>query len=144
MTSRVNPNNDTAEVSITDVLGTGADPSTREIQTHADGPKGTVPFTAEFLIEEPSGNHFGMTQNAGMGWNPSELMRKQFIILSTVGGVKEEDGSPIALGLHTGHFELVDMVKTAAKEFKKLKSVPFAAFCSDLPHFPVSQNGLRL
>ena len=131
MTSRVNPNNDTAEVSITDVLGTGADPSTREIQTHADGPKGTVPFTAEFLIEEPSGNHFGMTQNAGMGWNPSELMRKQFIILSTVGGVKEEDGSPIALGLHTGHFELVDMVKTAAKEFKKLKSVPFAAFCSD-------------
>ncbi|MBT3863511.1 MAG: YjhG/YagF family D-xylonate dehydratase [Chloroflexi bacterium] len=131
MTSRVNPNNDTAEVSIADVLGTGADPSTREIQTHADGPKGTVPFTAEFLIEEPSGNHFGMTQNAGMGWNPSELMRKQFIILSTVGGVKEEDGSPIALGLHTGHFELVDMVKTAAREFKKLKSVPFAAFCSD-------------
>ena len=131
MTSRVNPNNDTAEVSIADVLGTGADPSTREIQTHADGPKGTVPFTDEFLIEEPSGTPFGMTQNAGMGWNPSELMRKQFIILSTVGGVKEEDGSPIALGLHTGHFELVDMVKTAAKEFKKLKSVPFAAFCSD-------------
>ena len=131
MTSRVNPNNDTAEVSIADVLGTGADPSTREIQTHADGPKGTVPFTAEFLIEEPSGNHFGMTQNAGMGWNPSELMRKQFIILSTVGGVKEEDGSPVALGLHTGHFELVDMVKTAAKEFKELKSVPFAGFCSD-------------
>ena len=131
MTSRVNPNNDTAEVSIADVLGTGADPSTREIQTHADGPKGTVPFTAEFLIEEPSGNHFGMTQNAGMGWNPSELMRKQFIILSTVGGVKEEDGSPVALGLHTGHFELVDMVSAAAKELKELKSVPFAAFCSD-------------
>ena len=131
MTSRVNPNNDTTEVSIADVLGTGADPSTREIQTHADGPKGTVPFTAEFLIEEPSGNHFGMTQNAGMGWNPSELMRKQFIILSTVGGVKEEDGSPVALGLHTGHFELIDMVKTAAKEFKELKSVPFAGFCSD-------------
>ncbi len=131
MTSRVTPANDTTEVSIDDVLGTGADPTTREIQTHADGPKGVVPFTAEFLIEEPSGNHFGMTQNAGMGWNPIELMRKQFIILSTVGGVKEEDGSPVALGLHTGHFELVDMVKTAAHEFKELKSVPFAAFCSD-------------
>jgi putative YjhG/YagF family dehydratase len=131
MTTRVTPGNDTAEVSIADVLGTGADPATREIMTHADGPKGTVPFTAEFLIEEPSGNHFGMTQNAGMGWNPSELMRKQFIILSTVGGVKEEDGSPVALGLHTGHFELVDMVSAAAKELKDLKSVPFAAFCSD-------------
>lgn len=131
MTTRVTPGNDTAEVSIADVLGTGADPATRVIQTHADGPKGTVPFTAEFLIEEPSGNHFGMTQNAGMGWNPSELMRKQFIILSTVGGVKAEDGSPIALGLHTGHFELRDMVTAAAEELKELKSVPFAGFCSD-------------
>ncbi|HJP28798.1 MAG TPA: YjhG/YagF family D-xylonate dehydratase [Dehalococcoidia bacterium] len=131
MTSRVYPDNDTSEVSIADVLGTGANPASREIQTHADGPKGTVPFTAEFLIDEPSGNHFGMTQNAGMGWNPSELMRKQFIILSTVGGVKNEDGSPVALGLHTGHFELRDMVAAAAEELKELKSVPFAAFCSD-------------
>ncbi len=131
MTSRVYPDHDTAEVAIDDILGIDEDPANREIQTHADGPKGTVPFTAEFLIEEPSGNHFGMTQNAGMGWNPSELMRKQFIILSTVGGVKHEDGSPIALGLHTGHFELRDMVTDAAEELKKLKSVPFAAFCSD-------------
>ena len=113
------------------MIGTGADPATRASQTHADGPKGTVPFTSEFLIEEPSGNHFGMTQNAGMGWNPAELLRKQFIILSTVGGVKAEDGSPIALGLHTGHFELRDMVVAAAEEFKELKSIPFAAFCSD-------------
>ena len=131
MTLRVNPDHDTYDVSIADVLGTGTDPALREIQTHADGPKGKVPFTAEFLIEEPSGNHFGMTQNAGMGWNPSELLRKQFIILSTVGGVKAEDGYPIALGLHTGHFELRDMVTSAAEEFKLLKSVPFAGFCSD-------------
>ena len=131
MTLRVNPDHDTYDVSIADVLGTGTDPTLREIQTHADGPKGKVPFTAEFLIEEPSGNHFGMTQNAGMGWNPSELLRKQFIILSTVGGVKAEDGSPIALGLHTGHFELRDMVTSAAEEFKLLKSGPFAGFCSD-------------
>jgi len=131
MTLNVNPDHDTIPVSIDDVLGTGADPATREIQTHADGPKGSVPFTAEFLIDEPSGNHFGMTQNAGMGWNPSELLRKQFIILSTVGGVKSEDGSPIALGLHTGHFELRDMVTSAANELKELKSVPFAGFCSD-------------
>ncbi len=131
MTSRVYPDHDTADVAISDILGIGEDPANREIQTHADGPKGTVPFTAEFLIEEPSGNHFGMTQNAGMGWNPSELMRKQFIILSTVGGIKDEDGSPIALGLHTGHFELRDMVTDAAEDLKKLNSVPFAAFCSD-------------
>jgi putative YjhG/YagF family dehydratase len=131
MTTLVFPDHDTSNVSIDDVLGTGADPASSVIQTHADGPTGTVPFTAEFLIEEPSGNHFGMTQNAGMGWNPAELLRKQFIILSTVGGVKDENGSPVALGLHTGHFELRDMVMDAAYELKKLKSVPFAAFCSD-------------
>lgn len=131
MTTRVYPGHDTAEVSIEDVMGTGADPATRVIQTHADGPAGKLPFTAEILIEEPSGNHFGMTQNAGMGWNPAELLRKQFIILSTVGGVKEDDGSTTALGLHTGHFELRDMVVAAAHELKALKSVPFAAFCSD-------------
>ena len=40
------------------------------------------------------------------GWNPSELLRKQFMILSTSGGIRNEDGETLALGLHTGHFEL--------------------------------------
>ena len=72
-----------------------------------------------------------MTQNAGMGWNPKELMRKQFIILSTSGGIRDDDGSPVALGLHTGHFELRDQVRAAALEIRKLKGIPFAVFCSD-------------
>ena len=88
MTSRVYPDHDTADVAISDILGIGEDPANREIQTHADGPKGTVPFTAEFLIEEPSGNHFGMTQNAGMGWNPQHLGRTEFLVISTLGGIR--------------------------------------------------------
>ncbi len=121
----------TRELSPRDVLGVEAAPESWEIATHARGPSGRLPFTAEFLVEEPSGNHFGMSQNAGMGWNPLELLRKQFLILSTAGGMREPDGSPIALGLHTGHFELASQVEAAAYEFRELNALPFALFCSD-------------
>ena len=90
-----------------------------------------MPFTEDFLTNGASGDHFGMTQNAGMGWNPVELLRKQFVILSTAGGLREPDGTPIALGLHTGHFELSTMVEVAARELREQKAIPFALFCSD-------------
>ena len=66
-----------------------------------------------------------------MGWNPAEMLRKNFLILSTSGGLRDEDGSPIALGLHTGHFELSIQVEAAARELKALKSIPFSLYCSD-------------
>jgi putative YjhG/YagF family dehydratase len=72
-----------------------------------------------------------MTQNAGMGWEPAEVGRKQFLILSTQGGLRAEDGSPIALGYHTGHWEIGLLVKAAAEEFRGLGVLPFAGFCSD-------------
>ena len=34
-----------------------------DFATHADGPSGKIPFTAEILIDQPSGDHFGMSQN---------------------------------------------------------------------------------
>jgi putative YjhG/YagF family dehydratase len=106
-------------------------PAIYQIQTKAAGPAGALPLTEEFLLQRPSGDLFGLTQNAGMGWNPSELGRKQFLILSTQGGLRAEDGSPIALGYHTGHWEIGLLVKAAAEEFRRLKALPFAAFCSD-------------
>ncbi len=124
-------NNDTSEITPEEVFGSSQNGSDLEIRTRAKGPSGALPFTAEFLTESPSGDHFGMTQNAGMGWVPSELTRKQFIILSTSGGVREDDGTPVALGLHTGHFELSTMVAAAAQEVRRLQGLPFATFCSD-------------
>jgi putative YjhG/YagF family dehydratase len=59
------------------------------------------------------------------------LGRKQFLILSTQGGLRAPDGQPIALGYHTGHWEIGLLVKEAAEEFRKLKTIPFAAYCSD-------------
>ena len=105
--------------------------STWNFDTHSDGPSGTLPFTEEILVNESSGFHFGMSQNAGMGWNPAELLRKHFLILSTSGGLRDNDGSPIALGLHTGHFELALQVEAAAREFKDAKTIPFSLMCSD-------------
>lgn len=123
--------NATSSVTVEEVLESNSPFTNKFIQTHATGPKGKLPFTPEFLIDNPSGDHFGMSQNAGMGWNPKELMRKQFMILSTSGGIRDDDGKTVALGLHTGHFELRDQVRTAALEIRKLKGIPFAAFCSD-------------
>jgi putative YjhG/YagF family dehydratase len=66
-----------------------------------------------------------------MGWNPAEAGRKQFLILSTQGGLRAPDGKPIALGYHTGHWEIGLLVHAAAQEFRRLGTVPFAGFCSD-------------
>lgn len=101
------------------------------VRTHARGPEGELPLTAEMLIEQPSGNLFGLTQNAGMGWAPDALTGKQVLLLSTHGGVRAEDGRPIALGFHTGHWEVGLLVAEAARELKKLSAIPFAGACTD-------------
>ncbi len=102
-----------------------------QIRTKASGPAGRLPLTEELLLNHPSGDVFGLTQNAGMGWDPAELGRKQFLILSTQGGLRASDGQPIALGYHTGHWEIGLLVHAAAQELQALGSIPFAAFCSD-------------
>jgi putative YjhG/YagF family dehydratase len=102
-----------------------------EIQTRAPGPKGKLPLTEDLLLNRPSGDLFGWTQNAGMGWNPAELGRDAHLILSTQGGVRAADGSPIALGYHTGHWEISELVRVAAQEFRQQKTIPFAGFVSD-------------
>lgn len=113
-----------------DFIGDG-DPSIYEVRTKGPGPAGRLPLTESLLMEAPSGDLFGMTQNAGMGWNPADLLRSQFLILSTQGGLRAPDGSPVALGFHTGHWEIGLMVEAAARSFKRLGTIPFAAACSD-------------
>src|SRR5437870_10959399 len=108
-----------------------ATPDIYQIRTKADGPAGSLPLTEELLLNRPSGDVFGLTQNAGMGWDPRELGRKQFLILSTQGGLRAPDGKPIALGYHTGHWEIGLLVHAAAQELRALGTIPFAAFCSD-------------
>ena len=102
-----------------------------QVQTHAAGPAGTLPLTEEQLLNSPSGDLFGLSQNAGMGWKASEVGRRQFLILSTQGGLRAPNGQPIALGYHTGHWEIGLLVKAAAEEFRGLGVIPFAGFCSD-------------
>lgn len=107
------------------------DPDIYAIQTHAPGPAGALPLDEEFLLTAPSGHIFGLTQDAGMGWNPALLRRKEFLILSTQGGIRNPDGSPTALGYHTGHWEVGLLMQAAAEEFSKLGAIPFAGFVTD-------------
>jgi xylonate dehydratase len=101
------------------------------VTTHAAGPAGSLPLSAEMLLAEPSGNLFGLTQNAGMGWEPGRLLDPEFLILSTHGGLRAENGTPIALGFHTGHWEVGLLVAEAARELKSLRATPFAGACTD-------------
>lgn len=101
------------------------------IKTHGVGPQGSLPLTLEMLRELPSGDIFGMTQNAGMGWDPSRLLGKQVLIIGTLAGIRDHDGTPIALGYHTGNYELGLQMRAAAEEVTRLGGVPFASFVSD-------------
>ena len=102
-----------------------------DVATHARGPAGALLLTAEMLRTQPSGNLFGLTMNAGMGWDPARLGGPEVLILSTHGGLRAPDGSPIALGFHTGHWEVGLLVAEAARELKTLDAVPFAGACTD-------------
>ena len=102
-----------------------------KIRTHADGPSGKLPLSEEMLRNWPSGDLFGLSQNAGMGWSPKEMLGPQALILNSHGGIRKPDGSPIALGYHTGHWEIGLLAQAAACELKGLGVVPFAAHVSD-------------
>jgi putative YjhG/YagF family dehydratase len=102
-----------------------------DVATRVPGPAGTLPFTAEMLRERPSGDLFGWTQNAGMGWEPTAMAGREFLILSTHGGIRAPDGTPIALGYHTGHWEVGLLMEAAAREFKAAGAIPFAGACTD-------------
>src|SRR5215468_7301556 len=102
-----------------------------EVKTTGAGPTGRLPLTAEMLLERPSGDIFGWTQNAGMGWDPRELGRPQYLMLSTQGGIRAADGRPVALGYHTGHWEVGLLMQAAAEELTRLECLPFAGFVSD-------------
>jgi putative YjhG/YagF family dehydratase len=101
------------------------------VATKGPGAEGKLPLTEKQLLEAPSGDLFGWSLDVGMGWNPSELGRPEFLILSTAGGLRAEDGRPIALGYHTGHWEVGLLVKAAAEEIKSLGGIPFAGAVTD-------------
>jgi len=108
-----------------------ADLSLFDVRTRAPGPQGSIPITADMLLKRPSGDLFGWSQNAGMGWDPTKLGGPEVLILSTHGGLRADDGTPIALGYHTGHWEVGLLVKAAAEELKAAGAVPFAGACTD-------------
>ena len=102
-----------------------------DLRTRGAGPAGALPLTDEMLRNWSSGDLFGLTQDVGMGWDPSQLGRREFLILSTAGGLRADDGSPIALGFHTGHWEVGLLAQAAAREFTRLGCIPFSGAVTD-------------
>ncbi|MDE2857022.1 MAG: YjhG/YagF family D-xylonate dehydratase [Chloroflexota bacterium] len=100
-------------------------------RTRGQGRDGKLPLDADMLLDEASGNLFAMTQNVAMGWHPEEVNREQYVILSTQGGLRAEDGAPVALGYHTGHWEIGLLAREAAETLRGKNAIPFAVYCSD-------------
>ncbi len=107
------------------------DHSIYQLQSRAKGVDGELPLSEELLRNSPSGDLFGWSQNVGMGLNPSLLGRKEYLILSTHGGLRGSQGEAIALGYHSGHWEVGLLVKQSAEEFQALGMIPFAGACTD-------------
>ena len=112
------------------VLDSG-DASLYSVTTTTDGPQGSLPREAERLAAMSSGELFGWTQNVAMGLHPNRLVDREFLVLSTLGGLRGADGSAVALGYHTGHWELGLLVDAAARELTALGATPFAGHVSD-------------
>jgi putative YjhG/YagF family dehydratase len=108
-----------------------SDPAIFRLTTHTPGPSGALPLTDDLLRHAPSGDLFGWTQNVGMGWQPAALGQLEFLILSTHGGLRADDGRPVALGYHTGHWEVGLLVKAAAEWFAANGCIPFAGAVTD-------------
>src|SRR5439155_23918402 len=60
-----------------------------------------------------------------------DLRRPGMLVLSRQGGIREPDGSPLALGYHTGHWEVGLLMRAAAEELRRHHCIPFAGFCTD-------------
>jgi putative YjhG/YagF family dehydratase len=101
------------------------------VHTHQPGPEGKLPLDPDYLRTVSSGELFGLTEDAGMGWSPEQLRTPEFLILGTVAGLKTPDAQPIALGYHTGHWETDILMRIAAQEFAIHHTIPFAAMVSD-------------
>ncbi|HLO98038.1 MAG TPA: YjhG/YagF family D-xylonate dehydratase [Fimbriimonas sp.] len=102
-----------------------------DVATRSVGPVGELPLTSDMLLHSPSGDLFGLSQNAGMGWDPSKVSGDEYLILSTLGGIRGANGKPIALGYHTGHWEVGLQVTECAETLSSQGAIPFAGFVSD-------------
>jgi putative YjhG/YagF family dehydratase len=107
------------------------DASIYTIESARHGPAGSLPLEPSDLLERPSGDLFGWSLNVGMGWQPDALRRPEVLILSTQGGIREPDGTPLALGYHTGHWEVGLLMRAAAEESRGLGWLPFAGYVTD-------------
>ncbi len=114
-----------------DALFESGDEAIYSLRTTAKGLDGALPFEPGFLASAPSGTLFGWSQNVGMGWAPDRMGSPEFLIIGTRGGLRAEDGTAIALGYHTGHWEIGLLMEEAARAFSSRGAIPFAAFCSD-------------
>jgi putative YjhG/YagF family dehydratase len=117
-----------------------------DVQTIAASPKdvlgaGRLPISRKTFLAPETGTADIFTESmaAAMGWSGTgqltgraKKLDRDFLIISTQGGLRGDDGEAIALGAHTGHWELGLVAKEAAREFARLGKIPFYLPVADI------------
>ena len=77
------PDDSTQSTSATQpAFGDPGDPEVYQVQTKGPGPGGHLPLDPDFLRHAPSGDIFGLTMDAGMGWAAEHLRRKEVSLIT--------------------------------------------------------------
>ena len=120
-----------APISFSSVIDSGARICFR-VATHAPGPAGALPITPEMLLNAALRKSLRPHARTP-AWDGS---RRACSIPSSSSSARtavcaRRTAAPIALGFHTGHWEVGLLVAEAARELKALRAVPFAGACTD-------------
>ena len=113
-------------------------PSLYEVITAGSGPQGKLPLTDDLLRNQPSGHAFGMSQDVGHGLDRLGRGRPAVRPVEHLGRRSRRRRHAIALGYHTGHWEVVLAVKAAAEEIE-----PLAAACPTPAIAPIPATAAR-
>ena len=117
------------EPTLSEILS-GGDPGV--VRSHASGPSGSLPLEPELLLRQPSGDLFGLTQNAGMGWDPARgdahaLPDPQHARRPARRG-RPADRARLP---HRPLGGRASWCKAAAEAIREAGGLPFAAYCTD-------------
>ena len=101
------------------------------LMTNAVGPAGSLPLTEEMLRDWPSGDIFGLTQNAGMGWPRDRDARPAIRPAQHAGRHSRRRWHADRPGL--SHRALGSRAARAGRgaRIETAGGVPFAGYCSD-------------
>ncbi len=113
------------------LLSTASGDEIYAVRTRSPGPAVALPLDESMLQNWASGDLFGLSQDAGMGWEPSLVGRKEFLILSTSGGIRATMGRRSPWDITRGIGKSGCSCRRRREEFKRWDASRSRGICTD-------------